>query len=162
VGGVLAIALSENGDNPSPGTVAAAPPPQPTTTAASPPATTASQPPPTTTAAAPTTTAALTPPPAAAPADPIAAAMSAISAAQAAGQLDAEAAAALERHLSDVGNGRDAGKQLDDLRRRLDHLARRGQVSQAGYDQISAAISQLASQTAGANDSPKKPHSKHA
>jgi serine/threonine-protein kinase len=161
IGGVLAIALGENDHSAAPApTTAAAPRPQPSTTAAPPPATTS--PPPTTTAAAspPTTTAAAAPPPA--PADPVAAALSAISTAVAAGQLDPGAAADLEHHLTDVGHGRDAAKKLDDLSRRLDHLVRKGQLSPAAYDQISAAINELASQAPGANDSPQQPQGQNS
>jgi len=134
VGGVLVATL------PGGGARNTAPPPPRTTTAA------------TTTAL--TTTKAATPPPPPAPQTPeqaLAAARTALAAAQAHGQLDPSAAADLQHGLDDVAkalthpNPNDAAHKVGDLQRRLGDLVNGGRLTSAGLTAIAAPLDRLAS-----------------
>jgi eukaryotic-like serine/threonine-protein kinase len=147
----LAIALTENDHAAAPATHATTTAASATTTA--PAATTAPTTPTTTAPAAPQT-----------PAQSIAAAGSAISQAQAQGRLDPKAAADLQHHLDDITKGLgkpDTSHKVGDFLKKLDDLARKGQVTSSAAAAIAASLSPLASESSGSDDSPQQPHAEH-
>ena len=135
VGGVLAATL------PGGGARSTAPPSPRTTT----PATTV----PNSTAHT-TTKAVIRPPAPQTPEQALAAARSALTAAQALGQLDSSAAADLAHRLDDVAkalgdpNPKDAAHKVGDLQHRLDDLVRGGQLTSAGLAAIVSRLNRLA------------------
>src|SRR5581483_1726005 len=134
-GGVLAATLPEGGHRSS------APPPPRTTTAATTVAFSTAR----------TTTRTVTPPLAPQTAgQALAAARTALTAAQALGQLDPAAAVDLEHRLDDVAkalghpNANDAAHKVGDMQHRLDDLVRGGQLTSPGLAAIISRLNRLA------------------